>query len=459
MDVEEMKKMKEKVKRIALCIPMRGHIGSNFLINFIKIFVVFMKMPGVLPIPIFSDIMPIDKARNDIVRSAAIAKADYYFWIDADTYPSEEGVRGMFNYLTDNEDVKIVSGIYFEKAPPYNPVLRKLDEMDMMRVITKIPSNPFTVDGIGFGCVMMKRRPMDDMINKFKGNVFQFNDKSSEDLFWSREVKKLGYELQVYPDCTCAHEGIPVTEWHFLHYKLDQFNDVKELSEYLGKPRHEVLDACLDGAFVMMKEWNKKKPKTEEEITDFYKETDIYLYDLTSWWIRNKQGRAKAFKSVNLKTDMNFLDYGCGIGDYGLEVLEASKSTTVDFFDISKPSMKYLKWRLGRRANITPNRWRLLNVAAPTHKRYDVIFCFDVLEHLPNPAEHLKYMHDRLRPNGKLIATVAPKKTTQPQHISEIDITEHGFVQLSDVLYMRDDSPTVMELGLVVVKTEKPGDD
>lgn len=90
--------------------------------------------------------------------------------------------------------------------------------------------------------------------------------------------------------------------------------------------------------------------------------------------------------------DIKALDYGCGVGDYGLHLLRAG-IMQVDFFDFPR-ALKLVDYRLQRERGlrhigdaelIDPDEGQ-----KPKFKDYDLVIFGEVLEHLDNPYQILK---------------------------------------------------------------------
>lgn len=436
-------KKPSKVVIMAILVPMRGLVDANFHQGYMRLFLHLMKIPNLIPVPIYSEAVPVDKARNMLLKEAIIANCDYSLWLDADIYLTTEGFNHLYTTVQ-LPDKDVVSGIYYERAPPYNPVLRMEAEFNKMKIVYDYPTDKlFEVDGMGMGCVMMTRKAMNAVFKAHGGEPFYFNKEASEDLNFSRNLRKLGYKITVNPLVQCTHIGASVGQWHYLHHKLDEYTEVKELAKYLGEKPEVTLNNTMDAQIQMVKDWKavfgdkKEKDLSEEEIEEFYKNCN-YLYDLTNFWMRGKLRRNSVFANVTDK-HRKILDFGCGIGDFGLTMLEDFPDSHVVFYDINKKNMAYLRDRVkkngfGDRCIVTEN------VKEIPKEQFDLIFCLDMLEYLKNPAKALSYLRSHLTPTGLLLATVASKSPFQPQHISEITIHEHGFMRLNDCAYIRDDS-------------------
>jgi SAM-dependent methyltransferase len=461
----------QPIRRVAICVPCRNSVDINFLQSYITALLWFMKQPGVVPIPIFSEAMPLDNARNDIVRSALLAKCDYYLWLDSDIILPEKHLELLWKTLIGNdgsngtEAMHIVSGIYFERAPPYNPVLRM--EAPLGKMIPKYSydeEKPFTVDGAGFGCILHDSFVIRELVKNTKGRPFQFTADCSEDLFFCREARKLTdpqgnpVKIWVQPAATCGHVGgTSITQWHYLHYKLDEYSDIAELAQYLddkaGGQRQDkelLLEKCNNAAIGMYVEWKhvfgdrKSEDIPESELDEFYRNTKLYLYDLTRYWYSDKKKHQAVLANVHTR-HKRVLDYGCGIGNYGLAVLEDFPESTVDFCDINTSNLDYLAWRLARRGDEVSSRARIGDggfFSEQSGEKYDLIFCIDVLEHLKftEAYETLAKIRESLNSDGLLLAFVAPQMPYQPQHISAPDPEKCGFLKVGEYAYVRDDS-------------------
>ena len=296
----------EKVKKLAICVPARGSIDSAFLENYMKLYIEFMKKPNILPIPFFSDAMPIDEARNQITQTATLTGCDYYLWLDSDVFPDSQKMSQMFDYLIVNPDIQAVTGIYYLRAPPYEPVIRKLNDLDIMVPIHDYTMNkPFPIDGMGFGCVIHRRKVMDDIFIETKGKPFQFTPQAGEDLFWCRHALKKGHKIMCYPKNLCGHYGAYVGEWHFLHHQGDRLKEARELANYLENNVVEVYAKMMDGIYNMVREWKKIDTSKPEEILQYHKTVD-YRYMLTKSSIDSSIHK-KIFPKINQKMN-NILD-------------------------------------------------------------------------------------------------------------------------------------------------------
>ncbi|MFC1653295.1 hypothetical protein ACFL1M_00415 [Patescibacteria group bacterium] len=155
---------------------------------------------------------------------------------------------------------------------------------------------------------------------------------------------------------------------------------LQELEIYLGSSFVEYFDSSL----AIANDWLNKNPSSKEEVADFYKNTNEYLYNLIIWY---ESGDRDTFSSDMDKISKrfsvsSFVDYGCGVGNDGLLMIE--KGFRAEFVDYMCPSVDFLKWRLNNRA--------LKNVIIDVEKArklpdVEVFWAIDVLEHMVNPLE------------------------------------------------------------------------
>jgi 2-polyprenyl-3-methyl-5-hydroxy-6-metoxy-1,4-benzoquinol methylase len=466
----------EGIKKLAMLVPMRGKVDCIFMQTYLSLFIHLLKKRNIVAQPVFGDQLGIDVARNAMTKTAIINRSDYALYMDSDIVVGDKMFEHLWETLHEKDGTPderfIVSGIYYEREIPYDAVIRNKNELGIFEKIMEFPDDkPFTCDGVGFGMVLMKMAPVRAAFAHTMGYPFQFTRRMSEDLFFcdlmgNGQMKDpvtgnpVTYKIWVDPRVQIPHHGAYVTQWHHLHYKLDEYHDISELAKYLGIRNEECFQKCTQGALNMCKAWQDKfgkdkdeKNLPEAEIMDFYRNTDIYLYDLTWYWSHNRKSREDIMNKY--QNWERVLDYGCGIGDYGLAYAEEHPDSKVDFYDVNKANLAYLRHRIKIREEQGIVKKGNLTVYGEGElpdfsERYDSIFCFDVLEHLKQPGATASLIRKMLKKDGLLLAIVSPKGVFQPQHIAEIDLNQHGFLQTDIYSYVRDDSDMAIRYAKVV---------
>lgn len=192
----------------------------------------FLEQKIVVNIRILSD-FPIDACRNRFIEEAIAAGTDYVFMMDMDqTFPTD-AIKNLFEIISDEKP--IVSGMYFLKKEPYNPVMgRYVDwgedmiqyralyeklgfvhkdgrQLSMWRAFTYWDDTvPFQADVIGLGCVLMKTSVFKDL----KAPFFRYTQDPrpesrhhtmDEVMHICAQWKKLNVPIFIDPRVQCGH--------------------------------------------------------------------------------------------------------------------------------------------------------------------------------------------------------------------------------------------------------------
>ena len=153
--------------------------------------------------------------------------------------------------------------------------------------------------------------------------------------------------------------AVPHTSWY-------------ELSAYLGDRFDPRLASGLDDK--VMAEFCRYP-----DAATFYRESEIYCYHSIGYFLEGvkRPYYAQLFSATaNLKS-VSLLDYGCGAGDDGLLFLQAGY--TVTFADLPGKTLEFCRWRVDRRLALA----RVLKIGQAEIPPHDIVWCMDVLEHLP----------------------------------------------------------------------------
>ncbi|MGK0304320.1 MAG: SAM-dependent methyltransferase [Gammaproteobacteria bacterium] len=236
------------------------------------------------------------------------------------------------------------------------------------------------------------------------------------------------------------------------NYFIPEFLDgFREVAEYLNVNLKEIIDRynalhndCTDRMkfkHLSELEFNDKFGNSEPEISDlleFYSNTDNYILELTEY--HSTQARrfmtSEVLKRLKSYNALNVLDYGCGVGEDSIELLNGGINTTL--CDISGKTFEFAKWRINKRgyspeyAEIDLNeQYEVLG-----DQKFDAIMCFEVLMHVPDPSKTLTLLRSHLKKGGHLFLThrfernysLALEKNKYYEKKMEIVLTELGLI-------------------------------
>ncbi|MEM2568073.1 MAG: hypothetical protein QXH20_06355 [Candidatus Bathyarchaeia archaeon] len=156
----------------------------------------------------FNFCFPLDYARNMCVKEALEWNADYILFLDDDVLPPDDGLLTLFL-----DAVPIVSGLYFSRYPPHNPVIfrRKnrnepwsLDaETEWDAEFTRsYPKNQLVeadVAGLGFMLVMR------EVFEKIPEPWFKSTLQHGEDVYFCWKAQQHGFKVFVDTRVKCLH--------------------------------------------------------------------------------------------------------------------------------------------------------------------------------------------------------------------------------------------------------------
>lgn len=185
--------------------------------------------------------------------------------------------------------------------------------------------------------------------------------------------------------------------YHRFSIKLEE-KLIKDLMEYFSIDKKKTLYLLENGESLSADLWYCLNPKTKEDIRRFYEENPFYVFNLILWHGAKEQKNMRE-EFVNLAKG-RVLDYGGGVGD--MCMMAVDKKLEIDYADLSGKTFNFAKWLFKKRGyNIHMIDLSKNNII----KKYDTIFCIDVIEHVVKPKDLLKNLIDHLNKDGQLIIT------------------------------------------------------
>lgn len=164
----------------------------------------------------------VSESREKLAALAINRDADYVLWLDSDMTFEPDLMERLMKHM---ETYDIVTGLYFRRRPPFTPVIFKRLHLEgdvcLFEDYTEYPEDRvFEVEGIGFGCVMMKTEVLLSVFARYK-NCFTMMGRNGEDVSFSMRARNCGYKIWCDPSIKCGHIAYSmVNEGFYKNYKL-----------------------------------------------------------------------------------------------------------------------------------------------------------------------------------------------------------------------------------------------
>ena len=139
-------------------------------------------------------------ARDKLARHAIKNKFDEVLWIDSDMVFD----RHLY------EDLKMsgkdmICGWFISRHYPYVSCL--FSSVDPIARIDDPPDEAFEITACGFGCVLMKTKILEDVMNNHNGKCFLPEQQRGEDVAFCMRAKGCGYRIWCEPSARVGHVG------------------------------------------------------------------------------------------------------------------------------------------------------------------------------------------------------------------------------------------------------------
>ena len=211
------------MKKILIAVPCMQTVPAEFahslaLLNKVEECAVIFKVGSL-----------IYTSREEIAKTAIECGADYIFWLDSDMVFAPDTLTRMFKTIEENDEIDILSGLYFRRVPPYTPVLFDVlkcdDEGCTWSEFKTVPAEIFKIGGCGFGCVLTPTDIFIDVMNKYN-TMFTPVHGVGEDLSFCWRARSLGFNIYCDPSILLGHVGQTViTKDFFLSYQESKTGD------------------------------------------------------------------------------------------------------------------------------------------------------------------------------------------------------------------------------------------
>lgn len=217
-----------------------------------------------------------------------------------------------------------------------------------------------------------------------------------------------------------------------------------EISEFLNIKYQYVLDRLTQGFVynhqLVAQDWFMSNPETDEQILDWYRKTDAYIYELTAYHLDigfNYSGMCKGIVDhLRNVSAHKVLLLGDGVGDLTLECMEYGLDAYYHDLAGSKTAA-FAAFRF--RNNVIP--MLLMSTGwAPLWSvvQFDAVIALDFFEHMTDVPGWVKSCYDILAPGGWFLAQNAfaigdlEHGGSIPMHLTRNNIYERDWDPLLD---------------------------
>jgi hypothetical protein len=188
--------------KVVIGISARENMPTVFAAQLIKLRSIY---DNIITDMIIDFAQPVDISRNSIFTKFLIDNpyATHIWMLDTDVIVPDDALIHLL--AVEKLDRFICSGLLVKKSPPHYPLINSKYGPNTYKPIITWPENVgyLNVDSVGFGCLLIKRRVLQDMPYPFA----QSGSHQSEDYFFCERAIAYGYRPAVSLQVKCAHVG------------------------------------------------------------------------------------------------------------------------------------------------------------------------------------------------------------------------------------------------------------
>ena len=184
-------------------------------------------------------------------------------------------------------------------------------------------------------------------------------------------------------------------------------DDIADLASFTGMSTNDCLERVRNYSMdEMARAWEIAHPTTPDEVMDFYRSTDLYVWELMQW--HSSPARTPYWDALLSFVERHppsasfrrVFDFGCGIGTDALFLAQQGYEVTA--VDVDGPAFAFARHRLARRG--LNGRFQESTSETPKlDEEYDAAVCFDVFEHLSDPLAAARSLVKGLGAKGVLV--------------------------------------------------------
>jgi len=175
-------------------------------------------------------------------------------------------------------------------------------------------------------------------------------------------------------------------------------NAVRLSAEFLGISVDQASKLNAAGKGDFYEQWNRRRKEEaygDVDQAQLYKEFDFYIVHLP-YALRNLSWH---YIEKRLPGGGSLLEYGCGSAVLTEWVQKRRPDVQYTVVDVPGRTLEFVKWKFKEKVRCVET---MPGAVALLDDTFDVITCFDVLEHTPNPLEIARFFTTHLKSEGYL---------------------------------------------------------
>ena len=146
------------------------------------------------------------RARTELAEAFLQTDCTHILWVDDDNIPREDDLNKLLEH-----DLPIVSGLYFRRAEPFEPIIMVKRENgrgterrpDLYR---EKSGQPVKIHSTGMGFMLIKREVI-EAVKKLGMPLFDIRGNFGEDIWFCNQVHGAGYDVWLDPQVEVGHLG------------------------------------------------------------------------------------------------------------------------------------------------------------------------------------------------------------------------------------------------------------
>ena len=345
-------------------------------------------------------------ARNEIFKKFLKTDMNYLLTIDSDMIWESDSLELAYK-LIQHPQVDIVTGIYFTKAKPHLPVIKKLDlQAGCYNIFMNWGNEPFEVDGSGMGFMLISRK----VVKKIPQPMCEWKGGFAEDLIFCLKAKKdYGFRIWAHPHIKLGHTcktTITSHDW---------------ITQHRPSVEAWVRESMRGTTAVLRKRYPNWRKDLGIHPMDFKNmNTEKYwdgLYTregLRDTWRTYPEKYEHIVKDLlkGMKKGFKVLELGCGVGIFASKLVEKYECEYLGM-DISGAAIKALNEAgfKGIKRKIPP---------IGIDEKFDVVVGLELLEHLDEKPrlQTIKEVSKIIGDKGMAVLSV-PDNCMPPEDVPE----------------------------------------